>query len=263
MRVATNVKDAVYLLVHLAVLLGGALILQVDTLPYHIAIGSALVSGAVTGFALFLYVRIFHQETDTLNSMREFNVVRVFATRSVTIKKEYEERLQRVNRSPHSRHHIDIMGFGLRHLREDHSGDFSSWARKAKVRILVIDPEHPDGSPPHANQRDVEEGTSPGTIAGEVRALVKECRQLGLLGPDSNFNIRLYRCLPSVNIFRIDNAVFWGPYFVGGASRNMPTVLVGQGPLSDTLLDHFEAIWHNESYSRAVPAKWLRTRTGL
>ena len=212
MKILRCPKDAVYLLVHIVVVLIGCLFLQTDMAPYDIALGSTLISAGVTGLTLFIYVRILHKETDTLSNIREFNLVRIFPTRSVTIKTEYEKRLRKLSRSRHSRHHIDILGFGLRHLREDYSQNFLTWSKKAKVRILVIDPEFPDVCKSVASQRDEEEGDESGVIRGDVQTLVKECRELGLLEKDSNFDIRLYRCLPSVNIFHIDNYVFWGPY---------------------------------------------------
>jgi hypothetical protein len=61
-----------------------------------------------------------------------------------------------------------------------------------------------------------------------------------------------------VNIFRIDDEVFWGPYLIHQQSRNSPTLLVRRGGLLfDVLLRHFETIWLEDSLSRPVPAEWL------
>ena len=252
-------KDAIYLLGYLVVVLLGTVTIQAPCIPYNVALGSALISAGVTGLSLFLYVHTIHREPYILRNIREFNLTQIFSARSAPIKVEYDKRLEKVTRSFHTRHHIDIMGFGLRNLREDYGGSFLRWAKKARVRILVIDPEFPDKHRSFSEQREQEEGDSPGTITRDVRALVAECSRLGLFGRDG-FEIRLYRCLPSVNMFRIDNEVFWGPYFIGSVSRNMPTFLVGPGLLSGKLMDHFDAIWNTESLSRAVPEKWISSR---
>lgn len=61
-----------------------------------------------------------------------------------------------------------------------------------------------------------------------------------------------------VNVFRIDGAMFWGPYIIGDVSRHLPTFLVHEGGvLYDRLLAHFDTIWQSEQFSRSVPVDWL------
>lgn len=87
--------------------------------------------------------------------------------------------------------------------------------------------------------------------------LVRSCRCLILHEP--NFDIRLYRCLPSINFFRIDGDVFWGPYLIRDASRNMPTFLMEKdGKLSQRLINHFDKIWNDDQLSREIPSEWYR-----
>ena len=176
---------------------------------------------------------------------------RIFAGRSVRIRKEYDERLEGASEA------IDIMGFGLSHLREDYGEAFDRWAERAVVRLLVLDPDFPESRCCIADLRDVEEGNSKGDIATDVKKLIGTCRGL-LADRPGRFKIRLYRCLPSINFFRIDSEIFWGPYLIGDVSRNMPTFLMREhGELSRKLMEHFEKIWGNEKFSRDVPKDWL------
>ena len=216
-----------------------------------LAVGASLIAAGIAGCALYLHVKWSQKEGGRLEVIHRAGIDCVFENRSVAMRSEYDSRLERASES------IDILGFGLQHLREDHQDHFSDWARRAKVRILAIDPGSPSESSPYANQRDLEEGTDEGQIAKDVRSLVTS--SLDLLGDSSGrFQIRLYTCLPSVNIFRIDDEVFWGPYFVGGVSRNMPTFLLDRrGFLAEAIMTHFDRIWSQSRLSRSVPRDWL------
>ena len=216
-----------------------------------LAIGGSLVAAGVAGHVLYLHVRWSQKEESRLEEIRHAGIERVFEKRSVAMRSEYDSRLERASNS------IDILGFGLQHLREDHLEHFPDWANRAKVRILVIDPESPSIETPYANQRDIEEGSKEGQIAQDVRAMASSCREL-LTNDASRFEMRLYTCLPSINIFRIDDEVFWGPYFVGGVSRNMPTFLLdGGGFVGMAIMEHFERIWTDSALSRETPGQWF------
>lgn len=247
-----------YVLCHLLMLtIGFAICMTPWAVPNTIigtvvlAAGGSLIAAGIAGHVLYLHVKWSQKEEGRLEEIRRAGVEYVFEKRSVAMRSEYDTRLERASKS------IDILGFGLQHLREDHLVHFSDWANRAKVRILVIDPESPISSRTYANQRDLEEGNEQGQISQDVHALVSGCRHM-LTGSSGRFEIRLYTCLPSVNIFRIDDEVFWGPYFVGGVSRNMPTFLLdGGGFVSQAIMEHFERIWTDPGLSRNIPSEWL------
>jgi hypothetical protein len=244
----------IYLLLHVVLfLLGLVLIIIGNADTYIVAIGTSLISVAVAGWVLFLYIWLSQDEFKKLNMLRRFGILDTFENRSISIKHEYDSRLSHVKES------IDIMGFGLCALKEDYHNDFTIWASRAKVRILLLDPEFPSPKYCFANQRDKEENKMPGTVCKDVHDFVKSCS--GMLNSNNlNFEIRLYRCLPSINIFRIDGNLFWGPYLIGDVSRNFPTFIVEQpGILYNHFLDHFNKIWSDDNYSRAVPAEWITT----
>jgi hypothetical protein len=90
-----------------------------------------------------------------------------------------------------------------------------------------------------------------GSIATDVRAFLQEVETQGL-ETDERFAVRLYRALPMLNIFRIDDELFWGPYLVRQVSRNSPTFLVGRGELFTQLIAHFDEIWSSDELSRPV-----------
>jgi hypothetical protein len=181
------------------------------------------------------------QRSELLETLGRFGFVAAFGTRAATIRVEYDRRLAGATK------HIDVMGFGLKTLWEDYRGHFAEWKQRAHVRILLIDPNSP-----FAAQRDREEDELSGSIRRSVKRFLRETAGIRNETAGNPFEVRLYTCLPSVNIFRVDDEMFWGPYFVHEQSRNAPTFIVRRGgELYGCLAKHFDAIWEDHNLSRA------------
>ena len=209
MKKGVTARNWLYLACHAILMLTGLILMLLESESvtvgkYLAAIGGSLVAMGAGGAVLFLMVWVDRKESRRLKEIREYGIDRIFSVRSVGIKVEYDQRLSHVSEA------IDIMGFGLRHLREDYGSSFQEWATQATVRILVLDPEFPSTNNPIADLRDVEEENDRGDIRNDVMRLIRLSRDL-MKDRDSSFKIRLYHCLPSINLFRIDQHVFWGP----------------------------------------------------
>ncbi|MEZ4225047.1 MAG: hypothetical protein R3B13_29100 [Polyangiaceae bacterium] len=201
------------------------------------------MAAGITGWVVFVYVMLSRRTSDKLAVLDAFGLVGAFEGRSTRIRDEYDARLRKAHK------HIDLMGFGLRALREDHADNFAGWASRTHVRILLIDPR------PHARQRDLEENNTRGAIEEDVKQFARATA--ALRKTNKQFEVRLYTCLPSVNVFRIDDDLFWGPYLIRKQSRNSPTFLtVKGGHLYEVFAQHFEEIWSDDRLSRPVPDEW-------
>ena len=98
-------------------------------------------------------------------------------------------------------------------------------------------------------QRDAEEGNAPGSISTDVQEFLDRTAEVRVQHPD-RFQVRLYTALPSINVFRVDDELFWGPYLVRRQSRNTPTFLVSRGGgLFDRIVEHFELLWSDGELS--------------
>lgn len=248
--------STLYLVLHFVVfVIGGVLVFAGSfTDPTRIgavlcgSIGASMIAAALTGWVVYVYVH--HSETlaTALNSFVRFGLVAAFSRRSITIREEYDDRMRRFSRQ------ADILGFGLNSLRQDHAHSFGRWKQQGQIRVLLLDPEFPSPVDSYANQRDKEEKDDPGTIARQIRQFVRDTKE----HVDDRFQIRLYRCLPVLNIFRIDGDILWGPYLMFEPSRNAPTFVVREGgEMYDRLVEHFERIWTSPDLSRPVPAEWM------
>jgi hypothetical protein len=248
-----NPKHWLYLACHIVVLLIGYILCQQNPTSIWFAVGSSLIAGGIAGLVIFVYVWMAEQVSTKLDILNEFGFTAAFDARSVRIKQEYVQRLEKAGEE------IDIIGFGLSSFREDFLDDFSKWKQRANVRILLLDPDFPGEGLSYANQRDTEEKNPPGKITNDVKKFVEAVGNLIGQDGDRAFGIRLYRCLPTLNIFRIDNELFWGPYLVGEQSRNSPTFVVRRGGiLFDRFTKQFDCIWKDDNFSRPVPIEWLK-----
>jgi hypothetical protein len=204
------------------------------------AVGVSLAGAGVSGWLVYVYVLVSQNSAERLDLLTRFGFKKAFARRSVAIKDEYDKRLNEASEA------IDIMGFGLRSLREDYRDHFADWHARAKVRILLLDPTVPSIEHSLADRRDAEERNPPGTICSDVKTFGEQVQQS--FQGDDRFQVRVYTTIPTINIFRIDNELFWGPYFVDKPSRNLPTFIVARGGfLFDSIMTHFETVWNYHS----------------
>ena len=253
-------QNTTYLLIHIIIFLIGLITIVsaeqisslVKTSNYKtlesliIAVGTSIVATGIVGWVLFFYLQREKNENEKIERVLSSGIIDSFTGRSVHIKDEY------VSRFDNSREKIDFIGFGLRSLREDQLENFPRWLSHSKIRVLLIDPTYPSKSASYSDQRDAEEINSPGSISIDVKKFLEETLEIKQRFPE-NFQIRLYRCLPSINYCRVDNEIFWGPYLVHEQSRNSPTFLISdQGPLFAVYANHFEKIWNDEELSRSA-----------
>ena len=228
----------IYYLAHaLVIAIGTALTLLHNTAGT--AIGTSLIATGAAGIVIYLYIARTDKTRDAIEMLSGFGLAQVYQRRAAQIRDQYAVRLEK------ARSNVDILGFGLKDFRRDYMTDLAALATRAVVRILLIDPESSACS-----MRDKEEDQREGTISEEVRDFTAQFTSRYGAMEQPRLSIRYYTCLPLVNIFRIDNEIFWGPYLVGHASGNTITMRVTRGIIYDQLMEHFNEIWEN--YSRPV-----------
>jgi hypothetical protein len=250
-KLILNPKHWIYVLCHALLIVLGFLVCAYRTSDsIWFAVGTSLSATGIAGMVAYAHVLVSDQMDKQIDLISVFGIVDAFESRSIRIRTEYEQRLDAV------REKIDIMGFGLRAFREDFREHLPRWRKHAQIRILLIDPEFPTPELSFAVQRSVEEQGN--DITTDVRNFVAEFGPL-LRKSKKDLQIRLYRCLPSINIFRIDDELFWGPYLMNELSRNVPTLVVRRGGvLFSRFEQHFDTIWTSEQLSRDLPEDWYQ-----
>lgn len=248
LRSLTTPVGALWLLSHAIVVLVGIVFL-IGAPTHNLlgqaiseAIGGSLIAGGIAGITLFLYVLTTEALKSRMEAFTKAGLLKIFSGRSVLIREEYHTRLAQARQ-------IDLVGFGLSAFREDYITEFVGWSHRADVRILLIDPDFPSRQHSLADQRDREENNPVGQIRRDVEAFERAVSNLSGLNRN-RFKVHRMRAIPAINLFRIDEDVFWGPYLMQQQSRNTPTLLATRGGfLFDMLQKHFEALWAQSSPS--------------
>jgi hypothetical protein len=244
-------KHWLYIALHAIMFVLGLLAMSQKGVAFQ-AVGASLIAAGIAGWVIFLYLFVSSRAAERIALIESSGIREVFAHRSIAIRHKYELRVKK------AREAIDIIGYGLRALREDLGAEFEAWSQRVNVRILLIDPDFPDPNNSLADLRDAEEKNPKDSIRQDVRAFVSQCAEL--MKGNARFRIRLYRAIPAINYFRVDDDAFWGPFFVGAQSRNMPAILVERaGFLFQPLHEHFERLW-SDQFSREIPVEWLSNK---
>ena len=242
--------NLIWIFGHLLLLFIGIVFLNADqflgvTKQIAEGVGTGIIATGVAGEVLFLYVAFSDATRSRLELFTQAGLLKIFQHRSVRMREEYDVRLANAKE-------LDVLGFGQSSFRQDYSDQFQRLSTQATVRIILIDPDFPTRQVSLADLRDKEESNRAGQIRNDVEEFLNVTRGLRQLDR-KQFRVRLLHALPSISLFRIDDAIFWGPYFVGQQSRNTPTLLVQRGGfLFDQLKQHFEQIWTSEEYSSTV-----------
>lgn len=247
LRIPLDPTHWVYILIHALIIAAGMFVIIATDSPVWVGVGTSLIATGITGETIFLYIFLSRDLSERVHALTQFGVVRIFDARSVRIRAEYDQRLTG------ARERIDILGYGLRSLREDYLDSFAAWRERAHVRILLLDPSFPSASFSLAAQRDAEERQNVGTIAQDVRDFMDSVLPIVRAEGKYPFEVKLYRALPTLNIFRVDDDLFFGPYLLKQPSRNTPTVLLRRGGiLFDRISAHFETLWCDPSLSVSI-----------
>jgi len=232
-------RRLIYFLAHIIMVVVGAFAalasawMKVEWLKATIfALGTSIAAGGLCGMVVWVYIARSEQSLALLKMMDISGLEWLYPNRAAQIRNEYADRLKTAGKQ------IDVLGFGLKDFKRDYLNDLGDFSKRARIRILVLDP-----SSPYAEQRDKEEGQGAGIIKAEIEEFIRGFKEL--YGDNAeHLQLRTYSSLPEVNIFRIDDEIFWGPYLVGKASGNTLTMRVRRGGyVFDSLDAHFESIW--------------------
>lgn len=245
----------IYFLSNVVVVLAGAVIMLAWDGDIGIGVGASVLASGITGFLFLAHSSLVLRRDERMQTVMDSRVVGVFERRDAQ-QDEFATLLRDAKES------IDVLGYSLRSLRGDHPGGLEAWSRRATIRIMLIDPEFPSTEAPFAAHRDLEREDHLDATAQNVRQYIEYCRDsLGALG-ESRIRVRLFQCLPSIAIFRVDDVLYWGPYLMSRQSKMSPMIRAESGAfLYRQVRAHFDEIWSSEERSREVPAEWLEAAT--
>ena len=132
---------------------------------------------------------------------------------------------------------IDLLGYAMQFLPEDHQLLLDKAAGGCRVRIALANPESP-----YVAERDEEEGLG-GTMPDRIRSTLDHFEPLfGEEGIDLRFHeTRMYN-----SMFRGDDQMLVTPHLYALKGYRAPLLSLrrmGDDGLFEGLMDHFERVW--------------------
>lgn len=141
---------------------------------------------------------------------------------------------------------IDVIAFGLKHFREE--VDTEALLKKGvNFRIITMDPESQ-----FISQREKEEGKSAGYIKGDIEQLMKWAESLNQKTYRGKIEIKGYSCMTLDFYWRVDDSLFWGPYWYDTDSQATISFCYKSGEAFDTYAQYFEKLWNDDSLMRSL-----------
>jgi glycosyltransferase involved in cell wall biosynthesis len=158
--------------------------------------------------------------------------------------------------------HIDAMGLTLSKFRRDYRSVLPAMAAKCRIRIALLDPAFPlpDTGASIASIREREENRDDGDFRRKIASYHKDV-VLPYLKSKSDgggsLEVRLYRALPAVNLFRVDDVLAFGPYLLAAAEQETPAIFIRRGDgvggsLFESFMRHFDEVWDHETFYRRL-----------
>lgn len=176
-------------------------------------------------------------ELNNINELtNRWGIEKIFRTRA---EKNYES--DRILEN-HNIKELDGIAFGLRSFRTSRARDVLECLNNgAIIRLLVMDP---DSS--FVIQRAVEEKEDPDAIAKSIRDLVHWADDLNSKSKGGKIEIKYYNSMTVDFYWRIDDKLYFGPYWYGTPSQQTITFkFVNNGIGYALYKDYFERLWND------------------
>jgi hypothetical protein len=203
---------------------------------------SLMASGIVT---LFYFAYPKSNVEEKYRQLAAKGLTETYSARD--LKDEYLTLLKRAKRN------VDVLGLALNKFREDNGEIIKEKCLEGvSVRFLVMDPD----SEIFKLRSKEEEDLMGETIKAPHEKLQKYVRETNDLiaakGKGAKIQTKYYRSTPATMIFRIDDAMFVGPYLHKRISRNTCTFRLEPGELFSQYEEHFEKLWNDTDATRVL-----------
>lgn len=196
-----------------------------------LSIGCSLIASG-----LVILMHDFFVERKKVSMLDEWKIERIFATRAEKNAESDPELIK-------AKYCVDAVAFGLGSFRSKHTSKVEACLRNGvNFRIITMDPESS-----YTDVRDLEENTAPGTTRHSIQQLIDWANRLNNKNLKGKIIIRGYSSMTLDFYWRVDDALYVGPYWYGVDSQQTITYKFSYGGKGFTQYsEYFESLWENE-----------------
>lgn len=137
---------------------------------------------------------------------------------------------------------LDGVAFGLKTFREREGKQIEDCLRRGVIiRLVTMNPECSNVA-----QREKEENESNGQIKKTIQDLVAWADELNSKGYEGKITVKGYSCMTLDFYWRMDNELYFGPYWLAESSKNTVTYKFEKGGKGfERYTGYFDRIWSN------------------
>lgn len=150
------------------------------------------------------------------------------------------------------RYRLDGIAFGLKSFRAKHGEEIENALRRGvEVRLLTMAPDSL-----FVEQREREEGKQKGQIRNTILQLVDWADGLNERGCKGRITVKGYGCMTLDFYWRMDDEIYFGPYWYGMPSQQTVTYKLVKNGLGFELYEkYFERLWEDVSLTTKLTKK--------
>ena len=201
-----------------------------------VSIGCSLIASALVILLTALLV-----DVKTINPLDDWKLKTITSTRA-EINSDCELEMER------ARHQIDVVAFGLRSFRTTHTDKqiLAKLRKGINYRILTMDAQSE-----FVAAREDEENNK--NIKDSIEELVKWADELNRNNTRGKIVVKGYSSMTLDFYWRVDNAIYIGPYWHGYESQQTITYkFIKGGKGFKTYSEYFEKLWNNDKLTKCL-----------
>lgn len=200
-------------------------------------IGCSFISSALVAIVTVLLV-----ERQKVNPIEDWKVEKIYSTRA-------ERNSEADPGIDNARYCIDGIAFGLSTFRTMYGKKIEQCLKKGvQIRLITMDP---DGQ--FISFREDEEKTVSGGIRETILDMVKWANALNQKNTKGKIVIKAYSCMTLDYYWRVDNALYIGPYWYGYKSSDTITYkFSADGRGFQHYSEYFEKLWEDKELCRVL-----------
>lgn len=202
-----------------------------------LSIGCSLIASG-----LVILMHDFFVERKPTSFLDEWKIEKIYSTRA-------EKSAESDPELNHAKYCVDAVAFGLASFRSKHKPKVEACLRKGiNFRIITMDPENP-----YVEARDQEENQNTGTTKYSIQQLIEWANELNSKNTRGKIIIKGYSSMTLDFYWRVDDALYVGPYWYGTSSQQTITYkFLSGGKGFSQYTEYFESLWDNAQLCRTL-----------
>lgn len=146
---------------------------------------------------------------------------------------------------------VDVIAFGLKSFRTQQEKLTKRLLQQGvNFRIITMNPDSA-----FVNQREAEEKEQPGQIQNTIQQLITWADKLNKQSKKGKIVVKGYSCMTLDFYWRVDDDLYFGPYWYGYPSQQTVSYKYGKGKGFVLYTEYFDKLWNDNELLTTLTEK--------